>query len=56
MYPSGVRPELSSGAVATNEWADVAETERFLLVVPNGTNPATGDTRGDRQSWNDLCR
>jgi poly(3-hydroxybutyrate) depolymerase len=53
MYPSGVRPELSSGAVATNEGADVAETERFLLVVPNGTHPATGDTRGDCQGWND---
>ncbi len=48
-----MRRIFSSGAVATNEWADVAETERFLLVVPNGTNPATGDTRGDRQSWND---
>ena len=48
-----MRRIFSSGAVATKEWADLAETERFLLVVPNGTNPTTGDTRGDRQGWND---
>ncbi len=47
-----MRRLFSSGAVATKEWADLAEAERFLLGVPNGTG-ATGDTRGDRQSWND---
>lgn len=39
---------------ATREWLSVAEREKFLLVVPNGTNGRTGDTRGDRQNWNDL--
>lgn len=38
----------------TREWRHVAEEKRFLLVVPNGTNPETGDTRGDRQNWNDV--
>ena len=47
-----MRRMFRSGAVATKEWADLAETEHFLLVVPNGTN-ASGDTRGDRQGWND---
>ena len=48
-----MRRIFSSGAVATKEWADLAETEHFLLVVPNGTNRTGGDTRGDRQGWND---
>ena len=48
-----MRRIFSSGAVATREWADVGEAERFLLVVPNGTNTTNGDTRGDRQGWND---
>ena len=48
-----MRRIFSSGAVATKEWADLAETERFLLAVPNGTNTTDGDTRGDRQGWND---
>jgi polyhydroxybutyrate depolymerase len=42
-------------AGATREWLDIAEEEHFLLLVPNGTNPETGDTRGDKQNWND-CR
>ena len=48
-----MRRIFSNGAVATSEWAEVAETESFLLVVPNGTNATTGDTRGDHQGWND---
>ncbi len=48
-----MRRIFSTGAVATSEWTDVAETEPFLLLVPNGTNATTGDTRGDHQGWND---
>lgn len=36
-------------------WEDLADREGFLLIVPNGTNPKTGDTKGDNQVWND-CR
>lgn len=35
-------------------WKVIAEREGFLLIVPNGTNARTGDTKGDRQNWNDL--
>lgn len=38
----------------TREWVDLADEESFLLVVPNGTNGTGGDTRGDRQKWNDV--
>ena len=41
-------------AGGTRAWLDVAETEGILLLVPNGTNPQTGDAEGDRQNWNDL--
>lgn len=35
-------------------WVGLAEREKFLLVVPNGTNGNTGDAHGRRQNWNDL--
>jgi polyhydroxybutyrate depolymerase len=38
----------------TQEWRRVAEQEKFLLLVPNGTNPKTGDTFGNHQNWNDV--
>ena len=38
----------------TGDWVALAEEKRFILVAPNGVNPATGDTTGDRQQWNDL--
>ena len=38
----------------TQEWGYLAEKEKFLLLVPNGTNPDTGDTFGNRQHWNDV--
>jgi polyhydroxybutyrate depolymerase len=41
-------------AGGTRAWPAVADREGFLLIVPNGTNPTTGDTRGDEQNWNDL--
>lgn len=34
----------------TREWPALAERERFMLVVPNGTNGQTGNARGDRQN------
>jgi polyhydroxybutyrate depolymerase len=40
----------------TRGWVKLAERERLLLVVPNGTQPATGDGYGLRQNWNDLRR
>jgi len=42
-------------AGGTQEWPNVAEEEKFLLVVPNGTNIDTGSAEGDEQIWND-CR
>ena len=38
----------------TQEWRQVADSEKFLLLVPNGTNPDTGDAFGDKQHWNDI--
>jgi len=35
-------------------WLDLADREGFVLIVPNGVNPKTGDTMGDNQNWNDL--
>lgn len=35
-------------------WVDIAERDGILLVAPNGTNPSTGDAKGDDQDWNDL--
>ncbi len=37
------------------EWIELADEQRFLLVVPNGVNRETGDTAGEDQAWND-CR
>jgi polyhydroxybutyrate depolymerase len=41
-------------AGGSQAWRDVAEREGLLLLAPNGTNVTTGDTRGDRQTWNDV--
>jgi len=45
-------PPACNGAAA---WPDVADKHGFILMVPNGTNPETGDASGDQQRWND-CR
>jgi polyhydroxybutyrate depolymerase len=42
-------------AGGTQAWPPLAESEKFLLLVPNGVNAETGDTQGNRQNWND-CR
>lgn len=38
----------------TQEWRQVADKEKCLLLAPNGTNPETGDTYGNKQNWNDV--
>jgi polyhydroxybutyrate depolymerase len=48
-----MRTIFAARAGGTKEWADVAETENFLLVVPNGTNETNGDAGGNSQGWND---
>ena len=37
----------------SKHWQTIAEREGLLLIVPNGT-ARSGDTKGDRQNWNDL--
>ncbi len=48
-----MRSVLHPNAGGTKEWLILAEHEGFILLVPNGTNPETGDTYGDDQNWND---
>jgi polyhydroxybutyrate depolymerase len=49
-----MRKIFGANSGGTLAWQPLAETEKFLLVVPNGVSE-TGDTQGDRQNWND-CR
>jgi polyhydroxybutyrate depolymerase len=37
----------------THGWVRQANKHKFLMVVPNASNKS-GDTRGNRQNWNDL--
>jgi polyhydroxybutyrate depolymerase len=37
------------------EWVALADQEKFLLILPNGTQVDTGDPTGEDQNWND-CR
>jgi polyhydroxybutyrate depolymerase len=50
-----MRKIFGPNAGGTQAWQPLAESEKILLVVPNGTNPRTGDARGNNQNWND-CR
>ncbi len=47
----GMRSLFEADAGGVREWPLLARREKFLLVVPNGTNLKTGDTDGDRQDW-----
>lgn len=38
----------------TGDWVALAEEKGFVLVAPNGVNPKTGNSTGNRQQWNDL--
>lgn len=49
-----MRKIFAPRAGGTRAWIDIADREGVLLIVPNGVNPKTGDTRGDNQNWNDL--
>ncbi|MGD9418050.1 MAG: alpha/beta hydrolase family esterase [Verrucomicrobiota bacterium JB025] len=50
----GMRAIFNDNQSTTREWPYLAEREKFILIVPNGVNPDTGDTTGDQQNWNDL--
>ena len=51
-----MRKLFAPNRAGTRKWLDIADRHNILLIVPNGTNAKTGDTKGDRQSWNDLRR
>ena len=51
---SGMEDVFNTGD-GFNEWPNLSEREKFILVVPNGVNPITKDTDGSNQKWND-CR
>jgi polyhydroxybutyrate depolymerase len=48
----GMRTMFVPGSGGTREWPLLAEREKFLLIVPNGTDPKTGNPDGERQDWN----
>jgi polyhydroxybutyrate depolymerase len=50
-----MRKVVASNSGGSQAWPDLAEREKFLLIVPNGVDPTTGDPAGDRQNWHD-CR
>lgn len=51
---NGSMREAIAPGITSRRWIDLAERDGFLLIVPNGCNPQTGDCLGDDQSWNDL--
>lgn len=50
----GMRAVVARSAGGTRAWLDLARKGDFLLVIPNGTDATTLDTKGDRQRWNDV--
>ena len=46
---------FETNAGGSKEWLELAEAEKFVLMVPNGVNIQTGITGGNNQYWND-CR
>ena len=46
-----MRDMFGERAGGPRAWLDVADREGVVLIVPNGTNPGNGDTRGDHQFW-----
>jgi poly(3-hydroxybutyrate) depolymerase len=38
----------------TAQWVGKAQSEGFILIVPNGVSLKTGQTDTGRQAWNDL--
>ncbi len=51
-----MRKLFAPNRAGIRKWIDIAERHNILLIVPNGTNAKTGDTKSDRQAWNDLRR
>ena len=51
-----MRKLFAPNRAGTRKWLDIADQHNILLIAPNGTNPKTDDTDGDRQHWNDLRR
>ncbi len=51
---NGNKNELLKEERATTEWKIWAEEEKFLLIIPNGSDD-TGNTNFDKAHWND-CR
>lgn len=49
-----MRRLFAPNAGATRAWPQIAARENAVLLVPNGTNSQTGDTRSDDQTWADL--
>lgn len=46
---------FAASAGGTRVWQQVADEEKFLLVVPNGYDASTRSATGANQNWND-CR
>lgn len=46
---------FDTSAGGTRVWTNVADDEKFLLVVPNGFDATANSATGNNQSWND-CR
>lgn len=53
-YNSGMEEVFHTGD-GFNEWPNLADEEKFVLIAPNGVNPVNNDTKGKNQKWND-CR
>lgn len=49
-----MRSLFSPLAESSQIWFEIARREGLIMVVPNGTDPETGDPYGDNQVWNDL--
>lgn len=49
-----MREIFNATAGGTRVWTTIADAEKFLMVVPNGSD-ASNNNNGDNQNWND-CR
>ncbi len=50
-----MRKIFKTRAGGSQEWQTIADNKGFLLIAPNAVNVNTGDTKGNKQNWND-CR
>lgn len=49
-----MRRLFSPNAGASRGWPSIARRENVLLLVPNGTDPDSGDSSADNQVWHDF--